>query len=177
MRAIGTATLRVPSQQAKPLTARLPSSYRIPAVSAPTGCCCWLLIFIGCSSPWRAVLLRNILNTKECLLCSLAFYRKKKIRKKLTADLNPLKKIYNCGCTSAVSLDLKHQITNQLCVCRCLNGSWTRTFTRYRTDLILGASDVGADGSFLLFGARFPLPSVQVGAYRWPVHGGRSLIL
>lgn len=50
-------------------------------------------------------------------------------------------------------------------------------FTRYRTDLILGASDVGADGSFLLFGARFPLPSVQVGAYRWPVHGGRSLIL
>lgn len=46
-----------------------------------------------------------------------------------------------------------------------------------RTDLILGARDIGGDGALLLFGAHLPLPTALVGAYRWPVHGGRSLIL
>ena len=47
----------------------------------------------------------------------------------------------------------------------------------YRTNLVFGASNIGCDGAFLLFGAHLPLPTALVGAHRWPVHGGRSLIL
>lgn len=45
------------------------------------------------------------------------------------------------------------------------------------TNFILGARYIGGDGALLLFGAQLPLPTALVGAYRWPVHGGRSLIL
>lgn len=47
----------------------------------------------------------------------------------------------------------------------------------YRTNLIFGAGDIGGDTAFLLFGAHLPLPTALIGAHRWPVHGGRSLIL
>lgn len=47
----------------------------------------------------------------------------------------------------------------------------------YRTNLIFGAGDIGGDSAFLLFGAHFPLSTALVRAHRWPVHGGRSLIL
>ena len=46
----------------------------------------------------------------------------------------------------------------------------------YHTNLIFGASDIGGDGAFLLFGAHLP-PTALVGAHRWHVHGGCSLIL
>lgn len=47
----------------------------------------------------------------------------------------------------------------------------------YHTDLIFGASDIGADGAFFLLRVHLPLPAALVQAHRWPVHGGRSLIL
>lgn len=45
------------------------------------------------------------------------------------------------------------------------------------TNLIFCAGDVGGDSAFLLFAVHLPLPTALVGAHRWPVHGGRSLIL
>lgn len=47
----------------------------------------------------------------------------------------------------------------------------------YCTNLIFGASNIGTDSAFLLFAVHFPFPSALVGAHRWHVHGGRSLIL
>lgn len=47
----------------------------------------------------------------------------------------------------------------------------------YNTNFIFCASDVSGNGAFFLFGVHLPLPAALVGAHRWPVHGGRSLIL
>lgn len=45
------------------------------------------------------------------------------------------------------------------------------------TNLIFGASDIGGDSTLLLFASHLPLSTAMVGAHRWPVHGGCSVIL
>lgn len=94
------------------LDSHLPTGSRQPPTST---CCCWLLSFIGCSSPLRAVLPHWHILTMWGVLTMLLFAL---LKKKRTAKLNYLNKdlcmyvrlsclCVNCCCNS-IRFNLRH---------------------------------------------------------------------